>query len=537
MLQNLREHVHGWVAAVIAGILCLAFALWGIEYYISGSPAQHVVAKVNSFEITQDQWDAAYNRGRQSQQIQFNDPVLNEAYQNKMKMQALNGLIQAHALTQAAKKSGYVISPVQVGLVIQQIPAFQREGRFSYPLFQQALQNLSYTPEGFAEEIANSSLLSQVQRGFVESNFSLPNEIEQHILLQHQTRDFGYFIISPTPFLSKVAIKDKEIEDYYAAHGKDFMQPEQVSIEYVMLSTEELNKKIQITPQEVAQYYEENKAAFPSDPKSSKTKAELLASAEKALRQQKAEQWIVTQSDTLSNIAYTHPDTLKPAADAIGVTIQTTDLFTKQGEKKGILSNAKVLAAAFSEAVLKEGNNSDLIPVDERTAIVLRRHAYNPAAKQPLQEVRSNIERYLKYQAAQKAAVALGEKIKQAVQAGTAPEKLATEYSLSWVKKNKLGRENKSIPPEILHFVFNQPIPAPDKKWRVQGGSLPKGEYLVTVLTSVVTGPPAVTDTTAQKEMQQKIANSWGGLDYDLYLSQQMEHAKIKMETKTGATK
>jgi peptidyl-prolyl cis-trans isomerase D len=535
MLQNLREHVHGWVAAVIAGILCLAFALWGIEYYISGGPAQLVVAKVDGFDITQDQWDAAYNRGRQAQQIQFNDPVLNEAYQNKMKMQALNGLVQSHALTQAAKKSGYVISPVQVGVLIQQTPAFQQEGRFSYPLFRQALQNVSYTPEVFAEEIAKSSLLSQVQRSFVESNFSLPNETQQHILLQHETRDFGYFIISPTPFLSKVVTQNKEIEDYYAAHGKDFMQPEQVSIEYVLLSTEGLDKKIHITPQEVAQYYEENKAAFPSDPKSSQTKAELLASVEKALRQQKTEQWIVTQSDALSNIAYTHPDTLKPAADAIGVAIQTTDFFTKQGEKKGMLSNAKVLAAAFSESVLKEGNNSDLIPIDDRTAIVLRKHAYNPAEKQPLQEVRGNIERYLKNQAAQKAAVALGEKIKQTLQTGTAPEKLATEYSLPWVKKNKLSREDKTTPPEILRFVFDQPAPQPDKKWRIQGGSLPKGEYLVTALTSVLTGLPAVMDATAQKNMQQEIARSWGGLDYDLYLAQQMEQAKIKMEV--GAKK
>jgi hypothetical protein len=539
MLQNLREHVQGWIAGVIAGILCLAFALWGVEYYIGGSPSRVTVAKVDSFDITQDQWDAAYNRARQSQQIQISDPKLNEAYQNQIKTRALNGLIQAHVLGSAAQKAGYVISPAQVGSIIQQMPAFQLEGRFSYPLFQRTLENLSYTPDTFAQEISKSSLLMQVQRSIAESNFTLPDDLHRNILLQNQKRSFAYLLITPTPFLAKAAVTKEAVENYYKENLKDFTWPEQVSLQYLKLSTEEANKKIAITDQELRQYYEENKSAFTAakDAKTATTFATAKPALEKALRQQKVEQWVADQTDKLANLTYTHPDTLKAAADSLRLPIQTTPFFAQRGLKKeedktGLLSNPKILTAAFNESVFKQRNNSEVIALDDHTAIVLRIAEYKAPVADPLATVQDKIETYLKEQAAWKEATDLGERIVQDMKKGVSAAQLAAQNKLTWTQKNDVSRtqKDKDIPPEILNVAFNQPAPASGDKPAVEGKRLPHGHYAVVVLHAVTTGAASAVDATAHKALQKEMENGFGALDYDLYLAQQMNAAKIKME-------
>jgi hypothetical protein len=50
MLQQIRDHLTGWVAALIFAPLILAFALWGIQNYHVGG--RNYAAKVNGEEIS-----------------------------------------------------------------------------------------------------------------------------------------------------------------------------------------------------------------------------------------------------------------------------------------------------------------------------------------------------------------------------------------------------------------------------------------------------------------------------------------------------
>ncbi|EKD46118.1 MAG: hypothetical protein ACD_69C00005G0001, partial [uncultured bacterium] len=60
MLQSMHDKIQGWVAGVIAFIIALTFALWGVQNYLR-SGAHQAAAKVNGEEITQRQLDVAYD--------------------------------------------------------------------------------------------------------------------------------------------------------------------------------------------------------------------------------------------------------------------------------------------------------------------------------------------------------------------------------------------------------------------------------------------------------------------------------------------
>ena len=544
MLQNLRAHIQGWVAGLIASVLCLAFALWGVEYYIGNTTNKVVVAKVNGESINKDQWDTAYAHALQSQQMPT-DLALSEIFQAQLRQQVLQGLIQQTVLRKAAEKAGYVISPAQVWTLLQRMSAFQVNGQFSYPLFLRKLDNLSYTLPVFLTEMTHSSLLQQAQQSILDSNFVLPDDRKQRELLDHQKRDFGYFLISPSLFLNKTSLTESQIQDYYTANSTRFMRPEQVRIQYILLSTDDIAKKVTLN--------------------------------DNILRQEKIQELTTQASDQLSNLTYTHPDTLQPAASALGLSIQTTPFFDRSGHQMLVISaapnnkqlsskraalpppvttqsklidtqqlaqdnktqalladlleNPKILSAAFSDNVLKQRNNSDVISIDDHTILVLRVLDDKAPAPKALAEVRKTIiEPQLKQQAADKWVTDLGQKIFQKIQKGESIPVLAKQNKMIWIKKTNIARTDadKQMPKELLNFVFNQPVPSRGKNV-IRAEKLTDGAYVIVAISQVSTELPKTQDAVQRELVANQMKYDFGQLDADLYLAQHMAQAKIQL--------
>ncbi|MEO7430893.1 MAG: SurA N-terminal domain-containing protein, partial [Dokdonella sp.] len=64
----------------------------------------------------------------------------------------------------------------------------------------------------------------------------------------------------------------------------------------------------------------------------------------------------------LTDLTYQDPSSLETAAKELGLTVQKTALFARQGGGEGIAANPAVAKAAFSDNVLVQNNNSD--PID-----------------------------------------------------------------------------------------------------------------------------------------------------------------------------
>ncbi len=630
MLQNLREHAQGWIAGVIVAILCLAFALWGIEYYIGGNQHQAVLAKVNGHEISQDQVDSVYKRLRQ--QLAATDfATFNQDQQQALKAQALEKLVNQNVLATAAEKANYHISMRQISSILTQIPSFQLNGQFSPALFQRVVTNFFPSEQAFLDDVKQSAIILQAKMGMTESAFVLPNELNQAISLMDQKRDVRYLTIPAAQFLKTATITDQAIANYYKSHQQSFMQAAQVKIEYIELAAKDFNAQVTVTEPEISQSYEENKAAYStpeqwqiaqilinvpehaeqnaiaaaqgkidaiaqklkqnqdfatlaiqySDDKASSIKGGLLGWVDRsklpaetiqavstlqpgqtsapfrtaqgfaivkllginspvakplaavheqvanALRQQKVQQILSDKSDQLTNLTYTNPDTLKVAADTLKLPVQTSEFFTQQGAQSGVAADPKVVAVAFSDNVLKQRNNSDLIALDDQTALVMRVADYKPAALRPLAEVRPMIEDKLKAQAAKDAAQTLGKKILADLKQGQTIDDAAKKYQLSEQQKQNISREVTEIPAQILELAFS--LPGATATHPALGGkSLTDGSYIVIAVTNVQNGDPKTADPQRVENVRKALSEQYGALDYYLYTTEKMQQAKIK---------
>lgn len=525
MLQTIRDRVQGWIAGAIVVLLVLAFALWGVEYYIGSGRASNVVAKVNGQEITTDQLNTAFERLRQNLTLPNGSPLpLDQETQAKLKQQALQQLIMTRVLSDAAIKVGYRISPAQLNAVVLQIPSFQVNGQFSPQRFQQVLTALNYSPNQFFVDLTNTLLINQGQIGITNSAFGLPNEAQQAQKFLNQKRDIEVATIAAADFLNKVKVPETAIENYYQQHQDEFKTPDKVSLEYVELSADDIMKTVQISPQAVQQYYQDNIASYTKNGKSLSFD-EVKTTIEKTLQQQKAQQIFSDQNDKLSDLAYTNPSTLAPVAAALGTKIQTTDAFTRQGGA-GITANRQVVSTAFTDDVLKNGNNSNPIPINDGTVVVIRVKNYQPTTLLSLSQVRNKIEQQLQQQAAQVAAQQYGQKAVAAWLQNQNLQTFSQQYHLTWQTKTDVTRQTPGINAQMLRAAFSLPKPQNGKPNMV-GTILPNGDYALIAVK-------AVNDATATLSDQQlhvalgEIANNYGQLEYQLYIDDLMKQAKIK---------
>lgn len=112
------------------------------------------------------------------------------------------------------------------------------------------------------------------------------------------------------------------------------------------------------------------------------------------LAQQRAERLFYDRVEVLKNEAYENPGSLGPAAEAVGLEIQQSDWFSRR-EGEGIASAQAIRQKAFSEPVLDEGRNSEIVELGERRVAVVRVSGERPPETKPLEAVRDPIREQL----------------------------------------------------------------------------------------------------------------------------------------------
>jgi peptidyl-prolyl cis-trans isomerase D len=521
MLQNMRAHAQGWIAWVIAGVLCIAFALWGIEYYIGGGQKHPPAASVNGQDISQNQWDASYDRLLQSNALAQQDAT-NSDLQKQFKAQALRSLVEEAVLTQAAAKTGYIVNMQQILSLIANFPEFQINGQFSPDLFKRIARQAFGSEQAILKNIQDRSSIVQVRTGIVGTAFALPEEVNRLLALANEKRDIHYITIPASQFLDTAKVSDEEIAQYYQAHSSDFMTKEALSLQYIVLSPDNAAAKVSVSPEEIAQYARGDLASAGSS-----TTSTAQATVEQDLKQQKIAQLLATESEQLAQLTFTHPDSLEPAASALGLKIETTPLFGREGSDAlpALLSNPKVLAVAFSDNVLTERNNSDVISLDNTHAIVIRVADYKPSVARPLKEVRNDIENKLKYVAASKMAQAEAQKIVTTLKANTAKQEAVP---VSWQTVSGLTRQPRSdLADTLIKRAFSLPAPQ-EGKLSIGMASIANGDAAVITLKKVIPGDVSTISAEEREKARETLAAGMGEMEYFLYVAHHVNEAKIK---------
>ena len=259
---------------------------------------------------------------------------------------------------------------------------------------------------------------------------------------------------------------------------------------------------------------------------------EVKAQIRKDFQTQQAEQRFYEEVDKLNNLSYEIPDSLIPVAEQMGLQVKQSPLFTASGGD-ALFSNDRIVSAAFSEEVLQQNRNSDLLEISDTHVVVLHLREHKAASQRPLDEVKELIVGRIKQQQAREMADQDAKAALTRLAAAEAPEQVAADYKQKWQDAGFIKRqpsETDKSNEQIREVAFSLPRPK-DNQPELTSLILPGGDAVVVALYSVQDGEP-VTDRVALQAVEKQLANMSGQIEYSAFLAYLQSKADITRNLK-----
>jgi peptidyl-prolyl cis-trans isomerase D len=229
----------------------------------------------------------------------------------------------------------------------------------------------------------------------------------------------------------------------------------------------------------------------------------------------------------LTDMIYNDPTSLKPAAQKLGLTIQTTPLFGRDGAKTGIAANPKVVKAAFSDIVLVQGNTSDPIDLGDNHMVVIHVGKHVAAAPKPLAQVSDQIRQAIIQERVDASAKTVAEAAFAKLKGGSGLEALAQAAGQKVQQEAGVLRNAQNVDPDLLKAVFEMPHPGKDTATHALV-PLKGGHYAMVDLTAVKPGDTSKVPDEAQAFLREQMARAFGDADLQGFLDVLRKQAKIE---------
>ena len=251
MLQKIRDKITGWVAAVIIGLIAVVFIFWGIQFESSVTAA---AAKVNGEEISMQAVQRAW-QDRQNELQQVLRDELPEALVRSEQQRLLDDFIRRELLVQRANDAGFRVSDADLVEAIAAIPALQVDGRFSRDRYAAVLRSQGRTEAQFENDFRRDLAVSQLSNAIGVSAFALPGELRRRIELEGELRDVEYAVLPAAGFAAGAEVTPEQVAAWYEANAGTFRTPESVDLQYVRLDLADVEAGVEVTEDALREFY------------------------------------------------------------------------------------------------------------------------------------------------------------------------------------------------------------------------------------------------------------------------------------------
>ncbi len=261
MLHAFRESIGKYIAIAILGLIGITFIFFGIDFSVTQSP---FAAKVNGTDIPM----LEFERELQAMQNQYQELYrveLTDDLRRELRRDVVDQMVLREALRQQAGDAGYYVSDERLAESIRSTPAFQVGENFSADSYRAILQANGMTPTLYEAQQREALVVTEFQGGIAASTFLTPSEFRRYIEITNQQRELGYALFRATTFLDGAQVEDAEIASHYEANPSQYMTPETVDLEYVELDLASIAATIELTDDDLRDFYEEQQRRFETE--------------------------------------------------------------------------------------------------------------------------------------------------------------------------------------------------------------------------------------------------------------------------------
>jgi peptidyl-prolyl cis-trans isomerase D len=258
-------------------------------------------------------------------------------------------------------------------------------------------------------------------------------------------------------------------------------------------------------------------------------RAELLT----AVQKEQAETEFYAQVEQFGNLAFENQNSLDTLLKTMKLEKKSTGLFDRKGiEKDPILSVPKVLEVAFSDSVLKEGYNSEVVELGTQHVIVFRLKDHEAAKPKALVDVKEEIRKAIKQEKAQTEAKNLGKQLLEAVQKAGDADAVAKQHNLKWADSQWIKRRDPAFKQvELAQAAFKTGRPEANSALYEGVNVGAEGDYAILAVLGVK--EPAKDDKKADPQNRAKLQQQMAIGDNES--KQMLANLKAQAQIKTFA--
>lgn len=262
MLQAIREKSQGWFAYAIVIFITIPFALWGIGSYLGGG-TDPVAAIVNGEEITQRDLDQQVREFRDNMRSRLGSSYRAELFDDAvLRGQVTERMINDQVLQDAANDWNIRVSDDLVRVYIRSIPAFQSDGRFDMNTYNVTIRNQGMSQGMFEQRVRQQLIMDQLRNGINSSAFTTTHQLTELTRLRDQQRELSYLVVAAEKLGKDVEMTEEELKQFYESNTGRYLVPERVKVEYLLLDPQVVGAGVEVTDDKLRAYYQDHADEF-----------------------------------------------------------------------------------------------------------------------------------------------------------------------------------------------------------------------------------------------------------------------------------
>ncbi len=255
-MQNLRNLIKPGVW-IIAVVFIVSIALMYGRSAFQGENEKSL-AEVNGVVISYQDFLQVYQNTYEIYREQLQEDISPQLEQY-LKSQVLAELVKNELLWQEAKKAKVKVSQEEVNETVLRImePFGSQEAFMRFLEYRHILY--SEVEEDIEKELAMDKL-TQVIRDSVAVT---EEELKNHWIIENEKIGVSYVVTKPEKYKDEIEVTKEELQEYYEEHKENFRMPEKVKVDYILIKPEDLADKVsEVSKEELENYYQENLPYF-----------------------------------------------------------------------------------------------------------------------------------------------------------------------------------------------------------------------------------------------------------------------------------
>lgn len=252
---------------------------------------------------------------------------------------------------------------------------------------------------------------------------------------------------------------------------------------------------------------------------------EVAERIERELKSSEVELIYAERLGDLSNLAF-ETGNLETISEELELEIMVSGPFDRSGGS-GIFSNQTLLTAAFSDEVLLDRNNSEVIELSPSQAVVLNLEVFNEATVLPLEEVEPEIAVIIRTEMEREAVRELADQLLSNIENGESIDQLLADNQLEWRAEEGANRGAAGVNREILNRIFSMSL-ADSGELAYENITLSNDTGVIVELNGINAGSIASLAEAERESMVSSMISDLGNSDFQAYMSNLEENADIE---------